>query len=324
MNLKDKKVLVTGGTGTFGKEFVKHALNVGVKKIYVFSRDELKQFEMQQSYLDENRVAFLIGDIRSYTRLKRAFTGIDIVIHAAAQKQVPSCEYNPYEAVQTNIIGGQNIIDAAIDQKVKRVVFLSTDKAVNPINLYGATKLCMEKIAIAGASYIGSQDTRIFCVRYGNVIGSRGSVISLFKKAKQTGSITITDMKMTRFWLTPKQGVKFVVNSLIHANGGEIFIPKIPSMKIIDLAEAIAPDCKIKIIGINEGEKLHETLISKEDNKNVLDCGDFYIIKPNYKWFNYIIPFEYYEKVDSNFYYSSDNNKEWLTIRQMEDLVNDI
>ncbi|MEN8907921.1 MAG: UDP-N-acetylglucosamine 4,6-dehydratase (inverting) [Clostridiales bacterium] len=322
MYLKNKKVLITGGTGTFGKEFVKQALAHEVKKIYVFSRDELKQSEMQKFYKDEDRISFLIGDIRDYNRLKRAFTDINIVVHAAAQKQVPSCEYNPYEAIRTNIIGAQNIIEAAIDTKVKRVIFISTDKAVNPVNLYGATKLCMEKLAISGASYVGSKDVRISVVRYGNVIGSRGSVINVFKEAKKTGKIPITDNRMTRFWLTVDQGVEFVLTALKYMKGGEIFIPKIPSMRVVELAEAIAPECKIDMIGIRQGEKLHETLISNEESRNVLNCGEFFIIKPVFDWLNYEVPFADFSEVDGDFSYSSDNNTERLSVSEMENILN--
>lgn len=321
MNLNNKKVLVCGGSGTFGKKFVEVAVKKGAKKVYVFSRDEFKQSRMREKY-SEKDVSFLIGDIRSFPRLKTAFTDIDIVVHAAAQKQVPSCEYNPYEAVQTNIIGSQNIIDAAIETGVKRVIFISTDKAVNPVNLYGATKLCMEKLAISGASYVGSRSTKISVVRYGNVIASRGSVINVFKEARHKGKLPITDLDMTRFWLTIDQGIDFVLTALRHMHGGEIFIPKIPSMKITDLAEAVAPECRLEVVGIRQGEKLHEVLIPKEESRNVLDCGCFYIIKPDYLWFNYVVPFTDYKTVDKDFYYSSDNNTEWLSVSEMEKMIN--
>lgn len=324
MYLKNKKVLVSGGTGTFGKQFVKESIKKGVKKIYVFSRDELKQAQMQKFYQGNNQVSFLIGDIRDLERLKVAFDEIDIVVHAAAQKQVPSCEYNPYEAVKTNVIGGQNIISAAIYCKVKKVIFLSTDKAVNPVNLYGATKLCMEKLAVNSASYVGSKKTDISVVRYGNVLGSRGSVLNVFLEAKKTGKIPITDIRMTRFWMTAKQAVDLVLTALKNMSGGEIFIPKIPSMKIVELAEVIAPNCKMEQIGIRQGEKLHEVLIPQEEARNVLDCGEFYIIKPNFPWYNYQEPFSDYLHVEDDFSYRSDNNEDWLTVNEMEGLLSEI
>ena len=261
-------LLVTGGTGSFGKKFVEIMLrDYRPNKIIIFSRDELKQHEMRMGSFHDPSLRFFIGDVRDKNRLKRAMREVDVVIHAAALKQVPSCEYNPFEAVKTNILGAQNIIDAAIDCGVKKVVALSTDKAVNPVNLYGATKLCSDKIFIQGNAYTGAQDTSFSCVRYGNVIGSRGSVIPLFVKQRKQGKITITDKRMTRFWLSLEHAVDVVIKALVHMQGGEIFVPKIPSMKIVDLAEAIAPDCDIEIIGIRPGEKLHEILITEEDGR---------------------------------------------------------
>src|ERR1700723_4382767 len=262
MNWSKESILVTGGTGSFGKKFVEIMLReYQPQRLVIFSRDELKQHEMRTSGFDHPSVAYFIGDVRDVDRLKRALTGITVVVHAAALKQVPACEYNPFEAIQTNIIGGRNVIDAAIDQRVRRVLALSTDKAVNPINLYGATKLCAEKMFVQANAYAGSKDAHFACVRYGNVVGSRGSVIPVFLEQRATGKITITDPRMTRFWLTLDQAVQFVLTVLPQMHGGEIFVPKIPSMNIGDLAKAVAGDCKVEQIGIRPGEKLHEVLI---------------------------------------------------------------
>jgi len=281
---KKQSILLTGGTGSFGKHFCKVMIEkYQPKVIRVYSRDELKQHEMRQKF-GEEYVRYFIGDVRDPDRLKRAMEGVDIVVHAAALKQVPACEYNPLEAVKTNIHGAQNVIDAAIDTGVKKVVALSTDKAVNPVNLYGATKLCAEKIFIQGNAYSGSRGTRFSCVRYGNVIGSRGSVVPLFREQKKTGKITITDKRMTRFWLTLDQAVELVINAFCHMQGGEIFVPKIPSMKIIDLAKAIVRDCDIEVIGIRPGEKIHEVLITEEDGRNTVAYNGMYVIMPNYSW----------------------------------------
>jgi len=279
-----QSILLTGGTGSFGKHFCKVMLEkYHPKVIRIYSRDELKQHEMRQTFGDDV-IRYFIGDVRDADRLRRAMEGIDIVIHAAALKQVPSCEYNPFEAVKTNVYGAQNVIDAAIDTGVKKVVALSTDKAVNPVNLYGATKLCADKIFIQGNAYSGSRGTHFSCVRYGNVIGSRGSVIPLFREQKKTGKITITDERMTRFWLTLDQAVELVVNALCHMQGGEIFVPKIPSMKIMDLAKAVAPECKMEAIGIRPGEKLHEALIMEEEGRNTVAYNGMYVIMPNLSW----------------------------------------
>ncbi|MBW2647153.1 MAG: UDP-N-acetylglucosamine 4,6-dehydratase (inverting) [Deltaproteobacteria bacterium] len=279
-----QSILLTGGTGSFGKHFCKVMLEkYNPKVIRVYSRDELKQHEMRQVF-GEDKIRYFIGDVRDEERLKRAMEGIDIVVHAAALKQVPACEYNPLEAIKTNIIGAKNIIDAAIDTGVKKVVALSTDKAANPVNLYGATKLCAEKIFIQGNSYTGSRGTRFSCVRYGNVIGSRGSVVPLFQEQKKTGKITITDKKMTRFWITLDQAVDLVVHTLSHMQGGEIFIPRIPSMNIPDLAQAVAPECEIEVIGIRPGEKLHEILVTEEEGRNTIAHDGLYVILPNYPW----------------------------------------
>ncbi len=251
VNWSQESILVTGGTGSFGKKFVEIMLrDYQPHRLVVFSRDELKQHEMRTAGFSHPSVRYFIGDVRDVERLKRALSGITVVVHAAALKQVPACEYNPFEAIQTNIIGGRNVIDAAIDQGVRRILALSTDKAVNPINLYGATKLCAEKVFVQANSYAGSKDTRFSCARYGNVVGSRGSVIPMFLEQRRRGKITITDPRMTRFWLTLDQGVKFVIRCLEQMHGGEIFVPKIPSMRLLDLAETIAPGCAVEYIGI--------------------------------------------------------------------------
>ena len=313
-------VLITGGTGSFGKKFIQRVLEkYNFKKLIVFSRDELKQFEMQQHIRDE-RIRFFIGDVRDPERLHRAFHGVDVVVHAAALKQVPSCEYNPIEAVKTNIIGAQNIIDAAVNNGVKKIIVLSTDKAANPINLYGATKLCSDKLFIAGNAYSGAEDTRFSVVRYGNVIGSRGSVIPLFREQGKTGTLTITDKRMTRFWITLEQGVEFVIHCLNIMQGGELFIPKIPSMNIMDLAKALAPRCKHKFTGIRPGEKLHEILLPLGESYRALEFKDMYIVEPDLDAFE-----EGRHKggkhVDSKFEYASNTNARWLTVSQLKRMI---
>lgn len=316
-------ILLTGGTGSFGKHFCKTMIEKYHPKIIrVYSRDELKQHEMRQVF-GEDIIRYFIGDVRDADRMKRAMEGADIVVHAAALKQVPSCEYNPFEAVKTNIHGAENIIDAAIDVGVKKVVALSTDKAVNPANLYGATKLCAEKIFIQGNAYSGPRGTRFSCVRYGNVIGSRGSVIPLFREQKKTGKITITDGRMTRFWITLDQAVELVVTALRHAQGGEIFVPKIPSMKVIDLAEAIASECEIEIIGIRPGEKLHESLITEEEGRNTISYNGMYIILPNYTWWAGRQNYKTGQQLPESFSYVSNQNDEWLSVEDLKKLVCD-
>lgn len=272
--LNNKKILITGGSGTFGNAFVERILKENIKKVYIFSRDECKQWQMAKKFND-SRIQYLIGDIRDKDRLYRAFEGIDYVIHAAAQKHVPSCEYNPFEAVNTNIIGTQNIINAAIDRGVKKILAISTDKAVLPINLYGCTKAVMEKLFIHGNNYSGSNDTRFSCVRYGNVIGSRGSVIELWKKQSSENSITLTDLKMTRFWITIENAVEFVLQSLNIMKGEEIFVPELRTMELKDLALIFKPLEDIEITGIRQGEKLHEVLISREETLRTLKIKDF-------------------------------------------------
>lgn len=316
--LYNKTVLVTGGTGSFGKKFIKKALTLGVKKIIVFSRDELKQYEMKQEFTD-NRIRFFIGDVRDKDRLYRAFDGVDIVIHAAAMKHVDACEYNPFEAVKTNINGAQNIIEAAIDRGVEKVIALSTDKACSPVNLYGATKLASDKLFVAANAYVGEKKTRFSVVRYGNVVGSRGSVVPFFKKIKDTGIVPITDERMTRFWITLEHGVQFVLDNLERMQGGEIFVPKIPSMNIMDLAKAIAPECEIEIVGIRPGEKLHEAMIMEDDARHTLEFDSYYAILPELSWWS--VEDKGGKKLAEDFSYISNTNTHWLTVEELRELV---
>lgn len=316
-----QSILLTGGTGSFGKHFCKVMLEkYNPKVIRIYSRDELKQHEMRQEFGDDERLRFFIGDVRDGDRLRRAMVGVDMVVHAAALKQVPACEYNPFEAVKTNIHGAQNVIDAAIDTGVKKVVALSTDKAVNPVNLYGSTKLCSDKLFIQGNAYAGEHGTRFSCVRYGNVIGSRGSVIPVFLKQKESGKITVTDDRMTRFWITLDEAVELVLKGFKYMEGGEIFIPRIPSMRIMDLAEAIAPDCEVVKIGIRPGEKLHEALTGEDEGRNAIAYKGMYVILPSYGWWdrqNYTGA----EKMPEGFIYTSDNNDEWMAVEQLQEIV---
>jgi UDP-N-acetylglucosamine 4,6-dehydratase len=319
--LTDKTVLITGGTGSFGKSFAKFLLaNYNLKKLIIFSRDELKQFEMERETKDE-RLRFFIGDVRDLPRLERAFHGVDIVIHAAALKQVPTLEYNPFEAVKTNVIGSQNVIDAAIDQKVEKVLLVSTDKAAHPVNLYGSTKLCAEKLFIGGNNY-AARKTKFSCVRYGNVIGSRGSIIDILSKRSPGGKIYVTDERMTRFWITLKQTFNLVLFALRNMEGGEIFIPKIPSMKLIDLFGIMAPEAEKEIIGIRPGEKLHEVLLTEQEAEHSWELGNYYIILPEFlgteQFGKY---FDVGKKLDKGFKFGSDTNKEWLNKEQLEELI---
>ncbi|MFH1832148.1 MAG: UDP-N-acetylglucosamine 4,6-dehydratase (inverting) [bacterium] len=324
-----KSILITGGTGSFGNAFIKVILekHPEVEKIVVLSRDEYKQFIMSNKpeFHENKKLRFFIGDVRDRDRLYRAFDGIDVVIHAAALKQVPSCEFNPFEAVKTNILGAQNVIDAAIDRNVKRVIALSTDKACSPINLYGATKLCSDKLFIAGNVYSGSHDTKFSVVRYGNVAGSRGSVIPYFQNLVGQGyhELPITDYRMTRFWLKLEDAVDMVINALNIMQGGELFVKKIPSMRITDLAEAIAPALKLKEVGIRPGEKIHEKMITREDAKNTIEFDDYYIIKPEYYAARALknMPGK---PVDPNFEYHSGKNDVWLTVDQMKNMINEL
>ncbi len=323
--LNDKVILITGGTGSFGKKCTEIILKgYKPKKLIIFSRDELKQFEMAQVFPDKKYpcIRYFIGDVRDKERLHRAFHGVDFVIHAAALKQVPAAEYNPFEAVKTNILGAENIINVAIDQGVKKIIALSTDKAANPVNLYGATKLCSDKLFIAGNSYGGDAGTIFSVVRYGNVVGSRGSVIPLFLKQKESGVLTITDPRMTRFWITLEKGVSFVLGCLERMVGGELFVPKLPSMNIMDLARAIAPECTTKIIGIRPGEKLHEVMIPRDDARNTLGFSDYYMIQPNFRFFERRYKNSKGKSVPEDFEYNSGTNKQWLTVKELERMVN--
>ena len=310
--LKNKVVLVTGGTGSFGKAFVTKVLQDDeVSKIIVFSRDELKQFEMAEK-INSPKLRYFLGDVRDYQRLLRATDGVDLIVHAAAMKQIPASEYNPMEAIKTNVLGAENIVNVSIENGIQRVVALSTDKAANPANLYGATKLCSDKLMVAGNVLAGSRDTRFSAVRYGNVLGSRGSVIPFFLDRAKSGSIPITDERMTRFWLTIQEGVQFVLDSFERMHGGEIFVPKIPSFKVTDVAKVVCPEVPTKIIGIRPGEKLHEVMITEDDSHNTYEFEKYFaIISPA------LAASGAYEKigkkVDEGFRFSSDNNKDWHT-----------
>ncbi len=321
MNWSEQVVLVTGGTGSFGRKFVDIMLReYHPKRLVIFSRDELKQHDMRASGFDHLSLRYFIGDVRDASRLQRALDGVTIVVHAAALKQVPACEYNPFEAIQTNIMGGRNVIDAAIDQGVRRILALSTDKAVNPINLYGATKLCAEKMFVQANAYAGARETRFSCARYGNVVGSRGSVIPVFLEQRKRGCITITDPRMTRFWLTLEHGVRFVIRAVEQMHGGEIFVPKIPSMRLVDLAEAVAPGCVVETIGIRAGEKLHEVLLSEDEARNSVELDEMYVIKPSHPWWkkgNWVDG----KKLPPDFRYTSDSNEQWLSQDQLQELI---
>jgi UDP-N-acetylglucosamine 4,6-dehydratase len=319
-SLRGKSVLITGGTGSFGKRFVATALErLDLKKLVIFSRDELKQFEMQQHFNDP-RLRYFLGDVRDPERLHRAFDGIDVIVHAAALKQVPAAEFNPFEAIKTNIIGAENIVNAAIDHGVKRVIALSTDKAANPINVYGATKLCSDKLFVAGNVYAGVRETRFSVVRYGNVVGSRGSVIPFFMAKRATGTIPITDPRMTRFWITLQMGVDFVIDCLERMNGGELFVPKIPSMNIMDLASAIAPECVHQVIGIRPGEKLHEVMVPEDDARNTVELDDRYVILPPFDW-AWLESYRKMQRCQEGFRYGSDTNDRWLSREQLTDMI---
>lgn len=328
--LNNKSILITGGTGSFGKKFTERILNkYDPKRIIIYSRDEFKQDLMKKEFLAKvpkkiNKLRFFIGDVRDKDRLYRAFKDVDYVIHAAAMKQVPACEYNPFEAIKTNIHGAQNIVDAAIDCGVKKVVALSTDKAVNPINLYGGTKLVSDKLFISGNAYSGENGTIFSVVRYGNVAGSRGSVIPFFKSLIDKGEkvLPITDYRMTRFWITLDEGVNLVFKALEESKGGEIYISKIPSFKIIDLAKAMMDNIDMKEIGIREGEKLHEVMVTKDDSRMTYEYDKHYIIYPHFDWWDsekYII--EGGRLVNEGFEYSSEKNKHWLSVDEIKYLL---
>jgi UDP-N-acetylglucosamine 4,6-dehydratase len=323
-NFDGKNIIITGGTGSFGKKCAEFMLKAyKPRKLIIFSRDELKQFEMAQMHPYKNCdcMRYFIGDVRDKERLYRAFQGVDYVIHAAALKQVPAAEYNPFEAVKTNIIGAQNVINVAIDQRVKRVIALSTDKAANPINLYGATKLCADKLFVAGNAYVGREHTIFSVVRYGNVVGSRGSVIPFFLRQRKAGFLTITDPRMTRFWITLEQGVDFVLWCLENMCGGELFVPKIPSMNIMDLAKAIAPECETKVIGIRPGEKLHELMIPRDEAHMTLEFDKFFVVQPAFRFWERRSSWNGGQPVEGGFEYRSDNNPWRLTVEEMRTLV---
>lgn len=326
--LNNKSILITGGTGSFGKAFTKYVLeNYNPTKIIIYSRDEFKQFLMQNEFRKySDKLRFFIGDVRDKERLKRAFEGVDYVIHAAALKQVPACEYNPAEAIKTNINGAQNVIDAALDTGVKKVVALSTDKAVNPVNLYGGTKLVSDKLFIAANAYAGSKDICFSIVRYGNVAGSRGSVIPFFHNIIKNGGseLPITDYRMTRFWISLRQGVELVIKALAESKGGETFISKIPSFKITDLAQAMLPGCQMPEVGIREGEKLHEIMVTVEDSPNTYEYDKHFIVYPQMVWSESRRAVPTGKKVPEGFSYSSENNTEWLTVDEIKELLNTI
>jgi UDP-N-acetylglucosamine 4,6-dehydratase len=323
--LNNKTILITGGTGSFGKKATEIILKkYKPEKIIILSRDELKQFEMAQQFKELKGIRYFIGDVRDKERLHRAFHGVDFVIHAAALKQVPAAEYNPFEAVKTNIIGAENVINVAIDQGIKKVIALSTDKAANPINLYGSTKLCSDKLFIAGNSYVGQDHSMFSVVRYGNVVGSRGSVIPFFLKQKEKGVLPITDSRMTRFWITVEQGVNFVLNCLEQMVGGELFVPKIPSMNIMDLAKVIAPECKTEIVGIRPGEKLHEVMVTRDDARRTLEYDDHYVVQPDFEYWGHRCKENGGKKVAEDFEYNSGTNPWFLTIDEMGKILDGI
>jgi len=325
MEWHSQTVLITGSTGSFGRKFIELMLRQHPpKKLIVFSRDELKQHEMRQLYpdTDDSPMRYFIGDVRDKERLRRAFQGVDVVIHAAALKQVPTAEYNPLEVIKTNILGAANVIDVAIDCGVRRVIALSSDKAVHPINLYGATKLCADKLFIAAGVYAGARDTRFSVVRYGNVVGSRGSVIPLFLEQRSTGTLAITDPRMTRFWITLEQAVRFVIRCLELMQGGEIFVPKLPSMRLVDLARAIAPECRHQVVGIRPGEKLHEILLTEDEARRSLEFDDFFVVQPGPLlrwWTNRHLNGG--RPVPEGFRYSSETNDQWLSVQELRQMV---
>jgi len=320
MNVQDKSVVITGGTGSFGPAMTEYLLASGKpRRVIIFSRDELKQYEMQQRFPDE-RMRFFLGDVRDVERLKRAFDRVDVVIHAAALKQVPAAEYNPFECIKTNVMGAQNVIEAAISAGVERVIALSTDKAASPVNLYGASKLCSDKLFISGNAYSTGHGPRMAVVRYGNVVGSRGSVVPLFRRLRQAGRLPITDPRMTRFLITIQQGVRFVLDCLHRMRGGELFVPKIPSADIMTIAEAVAPGCETEIVGIRNGEKLHELMITEDDSRHTVDLDSFYMITPQFSWWD-DVTYAGGKSVPEGFCYRSDTNPHRLTVEEVRDLV---
>ena len=320
-DLKGKNILITGGTGSFGRKCAEILVReYAPQRLIIFSRDELKQHEMRVTGFNQSCLRYFIGDVRDVGRLRRAMVGVDLVIHAAALKQVPACESNPIEAVQTNVDGGRNVIEAALDNRVHRVMALSTDKAVSPINLYGATKLVAEKLFVQANAYRGGDPIRLSCVRYGNVVGSRGSVIPLFREQAKTGRISVTDKRMTRFWLTLDQAVHFVLRCIEKMEGGEVFVPKIPSMRIMDLTQAIAPGCAIDFIGIRPGEKLHEALLSEDEARHSVELEENFVITPLHTWWKgQATPSG--SCLPEGYRYTSDTNKQWLSIDQLRELT---
>ena len=325
MEWTDKVIMVTGATGSFGKKFIEIMLReYHPAKLIIFSRDEQKQHDMQLSGFTHPTLRYFIGDVRDLERLRRAMAGVDIVVHAAALKQVPACEYNPMEAIKTNILGSSNVIEASLDCNVARVVALSTDKAVNPVNLYGATKLAAEKLFVQSNAYAAGKPTRFSCVRYGNVVGSRGSVVPMFLKQRENGKLTITDERMTRFWISLEDGVRFVIRCIELMNGGEVFVPKIPSMRIVDLARVIAPEATLEVIGIRPGEKLHEMLIHEDEARSAIELDDMYIVQPSTElWFGHNWQGRG-RPLSDGFRYASDSNPEWLTLDQIRSIINEV
>ena len=317
-----KNIVITGGTGSFGHSFIEMLLTrYSPRRIVVFSRDEFKQYKMEQKFSNRGPLRFFIGDVRDKDRLYRAFADVDYVIHAAALKHVPATEYNPFEAVKTNIYGAQNVIDAAIDMGVEKVIALSTDKAASPVNLYGATKLCSDKLFVAANSYVGTSGTSFSVVRYGNVVASRGSVIPFFKEKRKEGVLPVTDPRMTRFWITLEQGVEFVMNCMEKMVGGETFVPKLPSMNILDLAKAIGPECRTEVVGIRPGEKLHEVMVPRDQAVNTVDFGDYYVIKPAFNFFGSRFNDDGSTPVPEDFEYNSRDNEHWLTIDELREML---
>lgn len=325
-SLEGCTILLTGGTGTFGKAFVEQVLNNHrPKAIRILSRDELKQYEMKEALPSDDRLRFFVGDVRDQDRLRRAMKGCDVVVHAAALKQVTTCEYNPFEAVKTNIFGAQNIIETAIDLGVPKAISLSTDKAVNPVNLYGATKLCAEKLFTQGNAYAAEGPTRFASVRYGNVVGSRGSVVEVFQRQRPTGVLTITDERMTRFWITQRQAAQFVIDCLSRMVGGEVFVPKLPTMRVVDLAQAMAPEAELKVVGIRPGEKLHEVLLMEQEAQYTEEHQDLYVIRPQFKFWD----LKHDDLLDGSpvpegFRYASDDSPWRLTPKEICEIVQDI
>ena len=318
---KGKSLLITGGTGSFGRHFARYLLDHSeLRRIIIYSRDELKQHDMRVEFNDDPRLRFFIGDVRDLPRLQRAFVDVDFVVHAAALKQVPAAEYNPFECIKTNVHGAYNVIEAALNVGVKKVVALSTDKAVNPINLYGATKLCSDKLFVSGNAYAGGSGSRFVVVRYGNVSGSRGSVVPVFKRIRESGgTVTITDERMTRFWISLDEAVQLVMHAFDVGNGGEVFVPKIPSMRVTDLADAICPDQPRQVTGIRPGEKLHECMITEDDARHTRDHGDYYIIYPDFPWYQHAETGG--APGPDGFRYSSEINDQWLSSEDLKGLA---